>query len=79
MAKHWIKAAIKHPGALKAAAKAAGESTREFAEAHEHDSGKTGSRSRLALTLMGMHHGSDHKPEAEVASRLYGKKRVRSG
>ncbi len=55
MAKKWIQSAIQHPGALKKAAKSAGESTREYAEEHKHDSGKTGSRSRLALTLMGMH------------------------
>ncbi len=61
MASKWIKGAIKHPGALKAAAKKAGESTHEFAEAHKHDSGKTGNRARLALTLMGMHHGGAKK------------------
>lgn len=61
----WISGAIRHPGALKAAAKRAGESTREYAQAHEHDSGKTGARSRLALTLMGMHHGKKrNKPES---------------
>lgn len=59
--KKWIKSAIKHPGALRKEAKAAGESTREFAEAHKHDSGTTGNRSRMALTLMGMHHGKDRR------------------
>lgn len=54
MAKNWIKSAIKHPGALKKQAAKSGESTREFAEAHKNDSGKTGKRSRLALTLMAM-------------------------
>ena len=53
---NWIAGAISHPGALKAKAKADGESTREFAEAHKHDSGTTGSQARLGLTLMGMHH-----------------------
>ncbi len=53
--KKWISGAIKKPGSLRAAAKRAGESTRQFAQSHKHDSGKTGSRSRLALTLMGMH------------------------
>ena len=61
MASKWIKGAIKHKGALKADAKRAGESTHEYAEAHKHDSGKTGARSRLALTLMGMHHGGREK------------------
>lgn len=53
----FIKAAIKHPGALRAKAEAAGESTHEFAEEHKHDSGTTGNQARLGLTLMGMHHG----------------------
>lgn len=54
--KHWIQGAIKHPGSLRKAAAKAGKSTRSFAESHKHDSGKTGNRARLALTLMGMHH-----------------------
>ena len=58
MAKKWIAGAIKHPGTFKAAAERAGESTREFAEEHKHDSGKLGQRARLAETLMGMHHKS---------------------
>lgn len=52
--KKWIKSAIKHPGAFKAEAEKAGKSTKEFAEEHKHDSGKTGARARLAETLMGM-------------------------
>ena len=39
-------------GTLKRAAERAGETTREFAEKHKHDSGKTGNRSRMALTFM---------------------------
>jgi hypothetical protein len=54
--KGWIKSAIKHPGAFKAKAEAAGESTRAFAAAHAGDKGKTGAQARLAQTLMGMHH-----------------------
>lgn len=54
--KNWIAGAIKKPGSLRAAAKKSGESPRQFATSHKHDSGKTGARSRLALTLMGMHH-----------------------
>jgi len=53
--KKWIQGAIKHPGALRRAAAKAGESTHEYAEAHKHDSGKTGNRARLALTLSKMH------------------------
>lgn len=52
MAKHFIKGAVKHPGAFSAQAKRAGQSTRQFALAHQHDSGTTGARARLALTLM---------------------------
>lgn len=53
--KKWIKGAIKHPGAFKAAAQRAGKSTKEFAGEHEGDSGTLGKRARLAETLMGMH------------------------
>lgn len=54
--KNWIAGAIKKPGSLRAAAKRSGESTRQYAEGHKSDSGKTGKRARLALTLMGFHH-----------------------
>lgn len=47
----WIAGAIKHPGALTRQAHAAGQSPMEFANAHKHDSGVTGNRARLALTL----------------------------
>jgi len=53
--KKWIAGAIKHPGALKKKAEAAGESTRQFAAEHAGDSGKTGKQARLAETLIGMH------------------------
>lgn len=52
--KGWIKGAIKHPGALRAKAERAGETTREFAREHAGDSGKTGAQARLGETLMGM-------------------------
>lgn len=58
MAKNWIKGAIKHPGAEKRAAKRAGESTREYMEAHRNSPGTAGKRARLGLTLEGM---SKHK------------------
>lgn len=54
-AKHWIAGAIKRPGAFSAKAKAAGESTRAYAEEHKGDKGRTGKQARLALTLMRMH------------------------
>ena len=54
MAKKWIKGAIKHPGAEKAAAAKAGESTHEYMEKHKGDSGTAGKRARLGLTLSKM-------------------------
>lgn len=45
---------IKHPGALKARAKKAGESTKEFAESHDKGKGVTARQSRAGLGLMGM-------------------------
>ena len=48
---NWIAGAIKHPGALTQQAHRAGESTMAFAKEHEHDSGVTGRRARLAETL----------------------------
>lgn len=71
MAKHWIKGAIKHPGAFKAKAEAAGKTTKEFASEHEHDSGKTGDQARLAETLMGMKHG---KSDEDRKKSRYGAK-----
>lgn len=58
MAKDWIKGAIKHKGALKEKAKAAGESTQAFAKGHDTGSSTTARQSRLAETLKGfVHHG----------------------
>lgn len=63
MAKKWIQSATANAhGQFKAKAKKAGESTREYANEHKGDKGKTGKQARLALTLMGMH-----------AHKLYGK------
>lgn len=53
---NWIQGAIKHPGAEKRAAAKAGMSTHAYMEKHKHDSGKSGSRARLGLTLSKMHH-----------------------
>jgi hypothetical protein len=52
---HWIQGAIKKPGSFTAQAKRAKMSVGEFAQKHKHDSGKTGARARLAITLRGMH------------------------
>lgn len=51
---NWIAGAIKRPGAFKAKAKAAGESTKEYAEEMKSAKGRTGDQARLALTLMKM-------------------------
>jgi hypothetical protein len=54
MAKNWIAGAIKHPGAMTASAKREGVSNSEYEQEHKHDSGKSGSRARLALSLKGI-------------------------
>ena len=54
--KNWIQGAIKHPGALTRSAHKAGQSVSKFAQAHKHDSGKTGQRARLAIVLKGLRH-----------------------
>lgn len=51
MAEKFIQGAIKHKGALTASAKKAGKGVMEFAREHMHDSGTTGRRARLAITL----------------------------
>lgn len=53
--KHWIAKAIKHPGAEKRAAAAAGESTHEYMEKHKNSPGTAGRRARLGLRLEKMH------------------------
>jgi hypothetical protein len=58
MAKNWIAGAIKHPGAMTKAAKAAGESNSEYEQEHKHSSGKAGQRARLALSLKGLQHAA---------------------
>ena len=51
--KGWIaKATANSHGQFRKKAEAAGESTREFAEQHKHDSSRTGQQARLALNLM---------------------------
>ena len=67
--KNWIKGAIKHPGALTKAAKAAGETNSEYEHEHEHDSGKAGQRSRLALTLKKMHHEEVEPIEEKIKTK----------
>lgn len=55
MAKKWIAKAIKHPGAMTAAAKREGVSNSKYEQEHKNDSGKAGKRARLAITLSHMH------------------------
>lgn len=52
----WIQGAIKHPGAMTAAAKREGVSNSAYEQEHKHDSGTAGKRARLALILKKMHH-----------------------
>lgn len=54
MAKDWIKGAVKHPGALTAAAKRSGESNSAYEAEHKHDAGKAGQRARFALAMKGL-------------------------
>lgn len=54
--KKWISGAIRHPGALTRSAKRLGMSPMAFAQAHKSDSGTTGRRARLALTLSKLRH-----------------------
>jgi hypothetical protein len=52
-------------GEFAAKAKAAGESTKEFAKEHEHSPGKLGKQARLAQTL------TDIRPKKSRMSVLY--------
>ena len=58
--KNWIQAAVpkSRKGVFGAKAKAAGETTREYAEEKKDAPGVLGKQARLAITLMGMHHGA---------------------
>ena len=60
--KKWIqKATAGAHGQFRRKAEAAGESTKEFAEGHKGDSGKTGKQARLALALMGAAGGKERR------------------
>jgi hypothetical protein len=61
---NWIAGAVRHPGALRREAKAAGMSTMAFADRHKSDKGVTGKRSRLAITLGKMHGKGKSKAKA---------------
>ena len=47
----FIQKAIKHKGSMTAAAKREGVSNSEYEQEHKHDSGLSGERARLAITL----------------------------
>ncbi len=73
--KKWIKAAIKHPGALhRALGVPSGEKIPESKlEKAAHSSNSTmRKRAALAETLKGMHHGDEKKKSR--SERWYGKK-----
>lgn len=55
--RHWIQGAIKKKGALRKTlgAKPGQPIPEEKLEAAAHESGKTGERARLAMTLKKMH------------------------
>lgn len=68
---NWIaKATSKNKGVFSAKAKAAGMSTRAYAEKNKGADGKLGKEARLALSLMGLH--ANTKP---LGSRLYPEER----
>lgn len=51
---NWMERAFKkHPGALTATAKKAGETPMEFARDHYHAKGVTGQRARAAVNAQG--------------------------
>lgn len=66
----FIKAATANAhGQFRAKAEKAGESTRQYAEEHKGDSGRTGKQARLALTLMSMHHSRDDRAKKRYAKK----------
>lgn len=53
MEKKFIQGAIQHPGRLTAAAKRAGQSVNEYANAHKHDAkGTIGDAARMYLNVL---------------------------
>ncbi len=64
----WVQKATSNAhGQFRKKAEAAGETTREFAKEHEHDTDKTGQQARLAIVLMGMgHSGKRHEQLKKV-------------
>ena len=67
--KKWVKKATANAhGQFRRKAEAAGESTRAFAQEHEHSPGRLGRQAGLADNLMGL-------PHAKKKSDIYAKSR----
>ena len=49
--KNFIKSAIKHPGAMTAAAEREGISNSQYEQEHKHDSGHAGQMARFASSM----------------------------
>jgi hypothetical protein len=64
MKKHWIGSAVKHPGAMTAAAKREGVSNGQFEQDHQDDAGHAGQMARLAMTLKGLRGNSGPSSKA---------------
>ena len=71
--KNWIAGAIKHPGAETAAAKRAGMSVQAYASKHQHDSGTSGKRARLAMTLKKMKENYEESIVDELINEVLSK------
>lgn len=69
--KHWIKGATKNAhGQFAAKAKAAGESTLEFAHQHDADGGKLGKEAVLAENLI---EAGSHRKSKSREDRIKGR------
>lgn len=72
----WIKKATENShGQFKAKAEKAGKSTREYAEEHKSDGGKTGKQAALALNLMRSKGNKDTRPTTRgMMRKMHGTK-----
>lgn len=68
--KKWMKKAFENAhGQFREKAERAGETTSEFAKAHDHDKSKTGKQARLAEVGMSAHHVMK-----KMRHKMYGEK-----
>lgn len=68
--RNWIKSATENShGQFRAKAEAAGETTKQYAQEHKNDAGKTGKQARLALNLMKASNSAK-----TMRSKMYGEK-----